>query len=95
MPYDLIGKRAQVHLYDTAGRMLGTLTGRIADVARDVEVAPGMKKDLAYLVDIEPGKGPDGEPVPYKNSAGTENEGWFALQDMEFLEDKGPRLFAN
>jgi hypothetical protein len=32
--------------------------------------------------------------VPYKNSAGGENESWFAVQDVEVV-DEGPRLFAN
>ncbi|RMF57505.1 MAG: hypothetical protein D6746_10965, partial [Bacteroidetes bacterium] len=69
----------------------GTVTGRVADVAPDVEVAPGMKKDLAYVVDIETG---DPE-VPYQNSAGEENESWFAVQDMEVIEEDRPRLFVN
>lgn len=89
--YDLIGKRVRVHLYNRDGIALGTVTGRVADVAPDVEVAPGMKKDLAYVVDIETG---DPE-VPYQNSAGEENESWFAVQDMEVIEEDRPRLFVN
>jgi hypothetical protein len=90
MAYHLIGKRVQVHLYDRAGRMVGTVRGRVADVSFGVEVAPGMKKDLAYIVDIETG----GEE-PYTNSAGGENESWFALQDLEVIDDEQPRLFMN
>lgn len=99
--YNLVGKRVRVHLYTHGGILLGTLVGRVADVAADVPVgndAAGneIKKDLAYLVDIEPGKNEEGEPVPYKNSAGTENEGWFAVQDIEVLDqawaDKGIRF---
>ncbi len=96
MPYDLIGKYVQVHLYDRAGRMLGTVRGRVADVSLDVEVAPGMKKDLAYVVDIETGAADDeGGPMPYRNSTGGENESWFAVQDLEVLGDDRPRFFAN
>jgi len=89
--YTLIGKQVRVHLYDRRGMALGTLTGRVADVAPAVEVAPGMKKDLAYVVDIKTGD-PD---VPYKNSAGDEHESWFAVQDLEVIEADKPRLFTN
>jgi hypothetical protein len=90
MAYHLIGKRVQVHLYDRAGRMVGTLRGRVADVSFGVEVAVGMKKDLAYVVDIE-----TGDEEPYKNSAGGENESWFAIPDLEIIDEEQPRFFAN
>lgn len=89
--YHLIGKSVVVYLYTRNGAMLGEITGRVADVARAVEIAPGMQKDLAFVVDIKTG---DPE-VPYMNSSGTENEGWFAIQDMEVLQDEGPRWFVN
>lgn len=89
--YDFIGKRVRVHLYTRDGITLGSLTGRVADVADAVEVAPGMKKDLVYVVDIETG---DPE-MPYRNSSGMENEGWFAIQDIEVIDDEKPRLFTN
>ena len=89
--YNFVGKTVRVHLYNRDGITLGTLTGRVADVAEAVEVAPGMKKDLAYVIDIETGD-PD---VPYRNSSGMENEGWFALQDIEVIDDEMPRLFTN
>jgi len=89
--YDLIGKQVLIHLYDRSGIALGSLTGRVADVSAGVEVAPGMKKDLAYIVDIETG---DPE-VPYKNSAGQEGESWFAIQDLEVIEQEKPRFFNN
>ncbi len=89
--YDLIGKRVLVHLYTRAGITLGTVRGRVADVSAAVEVAPGMKKDLVYVVDIETG---DPE-VPYRNSAGGENESWFAIQDIEVIDEERPRLFTN
>lgn len=89
--YDIIGKRVLVHLYNQAGITLGTVRGRVADVATAVEVAPGMKKDLVYVVDIETG---DSE-VPYQNSAGGENESWFAIQDIEVIDEEKPRFFSN
>ena len=98
--YDFVGKRVRVHLYDRGGRLLGAIEGRVADTAPAVPVgrdAEGreIKKDLAYVVDIEPGRGPDGEPVPYENSAGGEGEGWFAVQDVTVIEGDGPPVFAN
>ena len=97
--YGLVGKRVRVHLYDHGGRMLGALEGRVADVAAKVPVgkdAAGTEilKDLAYVVDIAPLKGPDGEDVPFKNSAGSEGEGWFAVQDLVALDD-GPSFPVN
>ncbi len=89
--FDLVGKDVRIYLYTRYGTMLGEITGRVADIARAVEVAPGMKKDLAYVVDIETGN-PD---EPYRNSSGTENEGWFALHDMEVITDDGNHLFLN
>ena len=89
--YDLIGKQVRVHLYNRQGITLGTVEGRVADVAQAVEVAPGMKKDLAYVVDITTGD-PD---VPYQNSAGEDNESWFAIQDLEVIEADKPRFFSN
>lgn len=88
--FDWIGKRVRVHLYSREGIAVGTVEGRVADFAAKVEVSPGMFKDLVYVVDIDTG---DPE-VPYRNSAGGEHESWFAVQDVEVLED-GPRLFTN
>ncbi|MBO6574053.1 MAG: hypothetical protein JJ896_01440 [Rhodothermales bacterium] len=91
MSYTLVGKQVRVHLYNRAGITLGTVTGRVADYAPRVQVAPGMHKDLVYVVDIETG---DPE-VPYTNSSGEDNESWFAVQDIEVIEGEGPRLFTN
>ncbi len=41
--YDFIGKRVRVHLYNRDGITLGSLMGRVADVAEAVQVVPGMK----------------------------------------------------
>ena len=89
--YSFVGKRVRVHLYDRLGQILGVIIGRVADVASDVPVgkdATGkeIRKDLAYVVDIE---SPDPE-VPYQNSAGEQNEGWFAVQDIQVIEDGLP-----
>jgi hypothetical protein len=93
--YQFVGKRGRVHLYTREGILLGVIEGRIADVAKAVPVGQDdqgreIKKDLAYLVDIEPGKDEKGEPVAYKNSAGSENEGWFALQDIQVVDEHDP-----
>ncbi len=83
--YGLIGKQVRVHLYTHKGVALGAVFGRVADVAAKVEVAPGMKKDLALVVDIET---MGDESSPYTNSSGEEHEGWFAIQDLEVLDDE-------
>lgn len=87
--FGLLGKRVAVHLYSRDGVAIGTIEGRVADVAKAVEVAPGMRKDLAYVVGIETG----GEP--YRSSSGKENEGWFAVQDLETRDTEAPRWFVN
>lgn len=89
--YHFLGKQVRVHLYSREGIAVGTVTGRVADVAEAVEVAPGMKKDLVLVVDIETG---DPEQ-PYRNSAGAEGESWFAVQDVEVIDEEKPRIFSN
>lgn len=89
--YSIVGKRVRVHLYDRMGQVLGVIIGRVADVASDVPVgkdAAGkeIRKDLAYVIDIESGN----PEVPYRNSAGDQNEGWFAVQDIQVIEDRLP-----
>ncbi len=89
--YSLLRKRVRVHLYDRNGVSLGTILGRVADVARNVPVGKNadgseIKKDLAYVIEIE-SSDPD---TPFTNSAGEENEGWFALQDLQVVEDDLP-----
>ena len=98
--YSLVGKRVRVHLYTRDGVVLGAIEGRAADVSPQVTVgqdAAGrdIKKDLVYVVDIEPGRDAAGEPVPYANSAGGEGEGWFAIQDVTVVAGDGPPTFAN
>ena len=53
--YNLIGKQVRVHLYSRDGIVVGGITGRVVDVAQAVEIAEGMKKDLALVVDIDSG----------------------------------------
>jgi len=89
--YHLIGKQVRVHLYSRDGITVGSITGRVADIAEGVEITEGMKKDLVLVVDIESGD----EETPYKNSAGMEGESWFAVQDIEVIDEEGPRLFSN
>jgi|GEM_PF-332465 len=89
--YHLIGKQVRVHLYSREGITVGSITGRVADFAAGVEISDGMKKDLVLVVDIDSGD----KEEPYKNSAGMEGESWFAVQDIEVVEDEGPRLFSN
>lgn len=89
--YSLIRKQVRVHLYDQNGISLGVITGRVADVARNVPVGKNpdgseIRKDLAYVVDIR-SSDPD---TPYRNSAGEENEGWFALQDLQVIDEDLP-----
>lgn len=98
--YALVGKRVRVHLYSAEGRLIGAIEGRVADVSPAVTVghdAAGrpIQKDLVYVLDIAPSAGPDGEPVPYTNSAGVDSEGWFAVQDLTVLPDAGAPLFTN
>ena len=98
--FALVGKRVRVHLYTREGQILGAIEGRVADVSGGVVVGRDgagreIRKDLAYVVDIAPARGPDGEPVPYQNSAGGEGEGWFAVQDVTVLPDAGPALSTN
>lgn len=98
--YALVGKRVRVHLYTHAGRLLGAIEGRVADVSPGVTVGQDAEgrdlvKDLVYVVDISAGVDAEGEEVPYTNSAGVEGEGWFAVQDLTVLPDAGPALFSN
>ncbi len=91
--YHFVGKNVRVYLYTREGVMIGTITGRVADVASKVEVAPGMKKDLAFVVDIEV---IEGESSTYTNSSGIENEGWFAVQDLQIIDEESmPGWFNN
>ena len=80
--YGLVGQHVRVHLYTSDGVMLGAIEGRVADVAAQVEVQPGMRKDLALVVDITV---PDSDEK-YTNSSGIEDQGWFAIQDIEPLD---------
>ena len=91
--YHLMGKQVRVYLYTRDGVMIGAVIGRVADVASKVEVAPGMKKDLAFVVDIEV---LEGGSATYTNSGGVENEGWFAIQDLQVVEEEStPGWFHN
>ncbi|MDE2730395.1 MAG: hypothetical protein OXM02_00965 [Bacteroidota bacterium] len=90
MDYGLIGKQVRILLYTSEGVALGVIVGRVADLAEKVQVAPGRHKDLAYVVDIEV----QGSEEPYLSSSGVENEGWFALQDMEVVSRDEPYTWS-
>ena len=90
MNYSLIGKQVRIHLYTSEGLALGVIVGRVADLAKQVQIAPGLHKDLAYVVDIEV----PGSQEPYLNSSGVESEGWFALQDMEVVGRDEPYTWS-
>ncbi len=90
--YHLLGKQVRVHLYSQDAIAVGAIQGRVADVAQKVEVGPGMKKDLVLVVDIEV---LDGESDTYINSSGTENEGWFAIQDIQVVDDDDVPVWFN
>ena len=81
--YPLLGRRVMVHLYTREGAVVASYEGRVADVAEAVEVSPGQTKDLVFVVDL---------PNDYKNSAGMEGEGWFAVQDIQLVD--GPARWS-
>jgi hypothetical protein len=94
--YSIIGKRARVQLYDRLGRLVGAIEGRVADVSEKVPVGKDpntgeeIRKDLVWVVDIQPLRDPEGNEVPYTNSAGAEGEGWFARQDVTVIDEELP-----
>lgn len=92
--YSLVGKRVRVHLYDRHGILLGAIEGRVADVAENVNVArkEGDEnfRDLAYVVEISPLRDEEGNEVPYKGPAGNEGEGWFAIPDIQVMDEEAP-----
>lgn len=73
-----LGKHVTVHLHDQRGTAIGTVSGRVADVAPRQEVRPGFVRDLLNVVDL---KTPDG--AEYTNSAGEKNESWFDANHCE------------
>lgn len=83
--YHLIGKRVRVHLWDAKGLIVGTVEGIVSDVSKGVDVGGGRTRDLVLVTGIE------GYESPHLKEAG---EGWFAVQDVEVLEDgKGGMLW--
>ena len=88
-----LGDRVRVHLYTHQGIVIKTIEGTISDFAPDTEVAPGVRKNLVYVTNIQDYARPnrEGELEPA-------DEGWFADTDIEKVEDEeegGPRFFAN
>lgn len=84
--YALIGKEVTVQLYNRAGIVIGTVTGRVSDFAPDAEVAEGMKKDLILLTGVED------YDSPHLDEGG---ELWCATSDIIKTEGEMPNFMAN
>lgn len=89
-----LGDRVRVHLYTRQGLLINTIEGVVSDFAPNTEVAPGVRKNLVWVTQIEGYSRPneEGEPV-------AADEGWFAEQDMEKVEPEPEqqkyRFFSN
>lgn len=85
-----LGDRVRVHLYTRDGLLINTIEGKVSDFAPDTEVAPGVRKNLVWVTQIEGYERPNdlGEPQPA-------DEGWFADTDIEKIEEDKPRFFSN
>ena len=84
--YHLIGKRVRVHLWNAQGVLIGTVEGTVSDVSKGVDIGNGQKRDLVLVSGIE------GYESPHLKEAG---EGWFAVQDVEVLEEGRTGAFWN
>ncbi|MEP0545592.1 MAG: hypothetical protein ABJF88_01540 [Rhodothermales bacterium] len=84
------GDRVRVHLYTREGILLGSIEGTVSDFSPNTEVAPGVRKNLVWVTNIEGYERPNelGEPEPA-------DEGWFADTDIEKIEEDRPRFFSN
>lgn len=84
------GDRVRVHLYTREGLLIGSIEGTVSDFSPNTEVAPGVRKNLVWVTNIEGYERPNelGEPEPA-------DEGWFADTDIEKIEEDRPRFFAN
>lgn len=83
MSYSVIGKHVRVQLYTRNGEIVKAISGRVADFSPQYPLSETIRKDLILVVDI---KTPDG--TSYVNSAGGEEEGWFALADCQIIEEE-------
>ena len=89
------GDRVRVHLYTRDGLLVQAIEGTVSDFAPDTEVAPGTRKNLVWVTQIEGYKRSNdvGELEPA-------DEGWFADTDLEKIEPERAganryRLFTN
>lgn len=92
-----LGDHVRVHLYNREGLLFKTIKGKVSDFAPETEVAPGMKKDLVWVTDIEGYERP--------NDLGEleeQDEGWFPVTDVEKVREEEAtdalitgRLFMN
>ncbi len=84
------GDRVRVHLYTREGLLLGSIEGTVSDFSPNTEVAPGVRKNLVWVTNIEGYERPN--ELGELESA---DEGWFADTDIEKIEEDRPRFFAN
>ena len=84
------GDRVRVHLYTREGLLIGSIEGTVSDFSPNTEVAPGVRKNLVWVTNIEGYERPNelGEPE-------TADEGWFADTDIEKIDEDRPRIFSN
>ena len=84
------GDRVRVHLYTREGILLGSIEGTVSDFSPNTEVAPGVRKNLVWVTNIEGYERPN--EIGESEAA---DEGWFADTDIEKIDEEGPRLFSN
>lgn len=90
-----LGDRVRVHLYNRAGMLIKTLEGVVSDFAPETEVAPGQKKNLVWVTQIQ-----DYERPNDLGEMQSVDEGWFADTDVEKVEEEAEsgfpyRVFSN
>ncbi len=84
------GDRVRVHLYTREGLLLGSIEGTVSDFSPNTEVAPGVRKNLVWVTNIEGYERPN-----ELGESEAADEGWFADTDIEKIEEDRPRLFSN
>ena len=90
-----LGDRVRVHLYNRQGILFKTVEGVVSDFAPNTEVAPGMKKNLVWVTQIQ-----DYERPNDLGEMQQADEGWFADTDVEKIDEEAEsgfpyRVFSN